>query len=91
MANKAGKLGEWKEIGEVTHYFPHPEAAVIQLSGKLETGDRVRIVGGLDTDFEQDVGSMEVDRKRIKKAKKGDEIGLKVKERVREGYKVYKA
>lgn len=88
MAEK--KLEEWKEVGEVVHYFPHPEAAVIRLTAGLKKGDNIRIVGGMDTDFEQEVVSIEVDHKGIDKAGKGDEVGLKVKEKVREGYKVYK-
>lgn len=84
------KLSEWQEIGEVTHYFGEPEVAVIELSGTLNEGDRIRIVGGVDTDFEQKVKSMEVDHEKIEKAGKGDEVGLKVKEKVRDGYKVYK-
>ena len=52
-------------------------------------GDVIRIVGG-DVDFEQPVDSMEVEHKKIAKAKKGDEVGLKVKEKVRSGYRVYK-
>jgi hypothetical protein len=36
------------------------------------------------------VESMEVGHQKIKKAKTGDEVGMKVKEKVREGYKVYK-
>ncbi len=74
----------------MTHYFPHPEAAIIKLLGVLEEGDTIRIVGGVDTDFEQKVKSMEVDHEKIEKAGKGDEVGLKVKKKVREGYKVYK-
>lgn len=90
MSQEEKKLGEWEEVGEVTHYFPHPEAAIIKLSGVLEEGDTIRIVGGVDTDFEQKVKSMEVDHEKIEKAGKGDEVGLKVKKKVREGYKVYK-
>ena len=30
------------------------------------------------------------DHEKVKKAKKGDSVGLKVSEKVREGYKVYK-
>jgi len=79
-----------KLIGEITHYFSNIGVAVIKLSGVLSLGDTIRVVGGETTDFEQNVDSMEVDHKKIKKAKKGDEVGLKVKEKVREGYKVYK-
>ncbi len=90
MAKEEKKLSEWKEVGEIIHYFGDLEVAVLKLSGTLKEGDRIRIVGGMDTDFEQDVSSMEVDREKIAKAGKGDEVGLKVKEKVRDGYKVYK-
>ncbi len=33
---------------------------------------------------------MQVEHEKIEKAKKGNEVGLKVKKKVREGYKVYK-
>jgi len=81
---------EGKLIGKVSHYFSKIGVAVIELSGPLSKGDTVRIVGGEETDFEQTIDSMEMDHKKIEKAKKGDEVGTKVKEKVREGYKVYK-
>ena len=81
---------EGKLIGKVVHYFSHIEVAVINLSGPLSPGDNIRIVGGENTDFTQTVDSIEVEHEKIKKAKKGQEVGLKVKEKVREGYKVYK-
>jgi putative protease len=89
MAEEKKDLG--KPIGEITNYFEHVGVAAIKLSAGLKSGDKVHIVGGEDTDFEQDVGSMQIQHKKIEKAKKGDEIGLKVDEKVRKGYKVYKA
>lgn len=77
-------------IGRVVHYFGNIGVAVIKLSSALSNGDVIRIAGGTDTDFEQKAGSMEVEHQKIEKAKKGDEVGLKVKEKVREGYEVYK-
>lgn len=79
-----------KPIGEITHYFSNIKVAVVNLNGTLEVGDEIRIVGGEDTDFNQKVESMEVDHKKVAKAKKGDDVGMKVDERAREGYKVYK-
>lgn len=79
-----------KLVGEVIHYFGNIGVAVIKLSAPLKTEDEIRIVGGEETDFNQTVDSMEVEHKKIKSAKKGDELGMKVKEKVREGYKVYK-
>lgn len=80
---------EGKLIGKVTHYFSNIEVAVIELSSTLQAGDEIRIVGG-ETDFTQTVGSMEVEHQKVDKAKKGDQVGLKVGQKVREGYKVYK-
>ena len=80
---------EGKLIGEVTHYFGNIGVAVIDLSDKLEAGDKIRIVGG-ETDFTQTIESMEVDHKKVGKAKKGESVGLKVDQKVREGYRAYK-
>ena len=81
---------EGELIGEIVHYFPHVGVAVIKLSASLSTGDTIRIIGGEDTDFNQTVDSMEINHQKIEKAKVGDEVGLKVGQKVREGYKVYK-
>jgi len=80
---------EGKLIGEVTHYFSNIQVAVIDFSASLKVGDTIRIVGGEETDFEQKIDSMEADHKKVDKAKKGDSVGIKVDEKVREGYKVY--
>ena len=85
MADKKEKL-----IGEIAHYFSKIGVAVIKLSAPLSEGDNIHIVGGEETDFEQTAKSMQMDHKEIKKGKKGSEVGLKVKEKVREGYKVFK-
>ncbi|OGZ63759.1 MAG: hypothetical protein A3A98_00500 [Candidatus Staskawiczbacteria bacterium RIFCSPLOWO2_01_FULL_40_39] len=82
--------GEGKIIGKVTHYFSDINVAVVKLSAPLNQGDEIRIMGGENTDFNQKVDSMQVNHKAVKKAKKGNSIGLKVSEKVREGYGVYK-
>jgi len=84
MANEEGKL-----IGKISHYFSKIGVAVIELTDSLKIGDTIRIVGGT-TDFEQTVDSMEVDHQKVEKAKAGDAVGLKVIQKVREGYKIYK-
>ena len=81
---------EGKLIGEVIHYFGKIEVAIIKLKGSLKEGDTIRITGGEATDFEQEVKSMEMEHEKIKTAKAKQSIGMKVKERVREGYQVYK-
>lgn len=76
-------------IGLIIHYFPHVQAAVIKLKKPLANGDTVKIKGHT-TDLTQIVSSMQIDRVDIQTAKKGDEIGLQVSSRVRQGDKVYK-
>ncbi|HNY36286.1 MAG TPA: hypothetical protein PLD14_01220 [Candidatus Pacearchaeota archaeon] len=79
-----------KKIGKITHYFDKIKVVAIKLSDNLSIGDTIRIVGGENTDFKQKIVSMEFMGEKLKKAKKGKEIGIKVKDRAREGYKVFK-
>jgi len=77
-----------KEIGKVSSYFSHVKVAAIKLSGKLKVGDKVHIKGHT-TDFEEDVSSIQIEKKSVKEAKKGDHIGIKVSEKVRPSDKVF--
>ena len=79
-----------KLIGEITHYFGKIKVAVIKLKGNLKIGDTIRVIGGEDVDFEQEIKSMEIDHEKIKIAKAKKSVGFKMKKKVREGYKVYK-
>lgn len=71
-----------KEVGKVSSYFSHVEVAAIKLSAPLKVGDKIHIKGNT-TDFEKVVDSIQIERKDVKKAKKGDHIGIKVPEKVR--------
>ena len=86
---KCEKIEEGKLIGKVTHYFDHVGVAIVDLLETLNIGDTIRIIGG-EVDFTQEVESMEIDHEKIKTAKNGDSIGMKVSERVKDGYQVYK-
>jgi len=79
---------EKKEIGLVSSYFEHVGVAAIKLSGKLDVGDKIHIKGNT-TDFEKKIDSMQIEKVGIKKAKKGDHIGIKVPEKVRPNDKVF--
>jgi translation elongation factor EF-1alpha len=77
------------KIGTVTHYYNHLHVAgVILTDGELHKGDRIHIKGHT-SDFEQTVGSMEMDHQPIEVAKPGDDIGLSVVEHAREHDTVY--
>lgn len=84
MSNELGK-----EVGIITHYYSHLQVAVVKLSDSLKTGDKIRIKGHT-TDFEQDIKSMQVEHNQLNTAEKGQEIGLKVSDTVREHDLVYR-
>ena len=78
-----------KEIGVVSNYFDHVKVAAIKLTDSLKVGNVIKFVGG-EVDYDMPVESMQVNHENVDKAKKGDEIGIKVKEKVRKEYKVFK-
>ena len=81
--------GDKQLIGKVTHYFTKIGVAVIDLEAPLVVGDTISIEGAT-TNFTQKIDSIQIEHKNVDKAKKGDSIGLKVKDRVRGGDNVYK-
>ncbi|MBI4990844.1 hypothetical protein HZB96_02000 [Candidatus Gottesmanbacteria bacterium] len=78
------------KVGKITHYYDKIGVAVLELVKPLSVGDKIKI-SGHDKEFTQEVVSMQVEHKEIKKAKKGDSIGLKVDQPVKENDQVYKA
>jgi putative protease len=84
MANEEKKL-----IGKISHYYGKIGVAVVDLTDKLSVGDTISIEGAV-TNMRQTVDSMEIEHKKIKMAKAGDSIGLKVNDKVREGDAVYR-
>jgi len=90
MTEEKSEEKKEKIIGRVTHYFNKIGVAVIELTeDDLKQGEVIHFKGG-ERDFEQKVESMQVEHKEIEEAKRGESIGLKVDEPVREGYIVYK-
>jgi len=80
---------EEKIIGKITHYFTNIGVAVFEITaGKLKIGDKIHIKGAT-SDFEQSVDSMQVEHENVEIAKKGDAVGAKVDQQVREGDEVY--
>ncbi len=77
------------KIGIISHFYGQIGVAVVDLTGELKVGDKIRIKGAV-TDIEQDVESMQIDKKPVGKASKGESIGLKAAGKIREGDDVYK-
>jgi len=82
-AEKEDGVMEKKEIGRVSHYFGGPCVAAIELSDTLTVGDRISF-SGHTTDFEMVVESMQIEHAAVQTAGRGQSIGLKVPQRVRE-------
>ena len=76
-------------MGKVVHFYPKISVAVVEVQEEIRKGDRIAI-RGKTTNFEQVVESMQIEHQPIEVAKPGQRIGLKVKERAREGDLVFK-
>ncbi|HOI59820.1 MAG TPA: peptidase U32 family protein [Candidatus Pacearchaeota archaeon] len=82
--DQADNISKYEKVlvGHITHYYPKIGVALIDLKHKgLNVNENIQIEGE-KTFIEQKVDSMEMKNKEIKKSKKGEEIGIKVKERV---------
>jgi len=79
-----------KPIGEVTHFFGGIGVAVVKCSASVAVGDKVEFKGAT-TDFSETISSMQLDHQPVEKAKKGQEIAIKVGKKVREGDTVFSA
>jgi putative protease len=78
------------EIGRIIHYFPKISVAVIEITaGTLKVGETIRIKGHT-SDFTQTVDSLQQEHLQVPELKTGASAGLKVKEHVREGDKIYR-
>ncbi len=81
---------EEKKIGEVIKFFSKIGVAAIRVSeGSLKVGDQIRIVGHT-TDFTQTLDSIQIENESVPEAGPGADIGVKVKDKVREHDMVYK-
>ena len=79
-----------EEIGRITHYFPKIGVAVVEITaGSLKVGETIHIKGHT-SDFTQAVESLQQENLPVPEVKKGVSAGMKVKEHVREGDRVYK-
>ena len=79
-----------EKIGVVEHFFSNVSVAAIKIiEGELKIGDTIHFVGA-HTDFKQKIISMQIDRNPVKTVKKGDAVGIKVQDKVRENDIVYK-
>ncbi len=78
-----------EKIGKVVGFYSHVSVAAIELEAPLKAGDKIHIKGAT-TDITQKVDSMQIEHNTVKEAKKGDSVGIKIKDRARPNDVVYK-
>jgi putative protease len=80
-----------KRVGKIDHYYDKIGVAVVVVEKTIAVGDEIEV---RDKDgnpkFTQTVSSMQIEHEQVEKAKKGQEIGLKIDQGVKEGDLVYK-
>jgi putative protease len=83
-------MGEKEKIGTVFTYFSKIGVAGVRLSdGGMSVGDTISIEGHT-SNFTQNVDSIQMDHGPVETAKQGEEVGIKVKDKVRNHDVVYK-
>jgi len=79
----------YSPVAKVTHYFNKIGVAVLVLSDTLCIGDVIHITGHT-TDFCQTVKSLQINHHQVVAAGLGDDVALRVLDRVRAGDQVFK-
>ncbi len=81
---------ERKKVGEVFHFYRKIGVAAIRLTDDgIAIGDTVQIQGP-STNVEQTVETLQIEHADVSRAGPGQEVGMKVRDRVREKDFVYK-
>lgn len=81
-------MAEEKLIGKVIHYYGKLGVAIIELSEPLKVGQTVHFKGAHD-DFTQEVSELQYEHQAIPEGKAGQQVGLKVTQKVHENDQVF--
>lgn len=82
---------EEKKIGKVFIYLEKIGVAAINITeDHIEIGEKIHFKGP-NTDFEQEIESMQIDKKDVDYVEAGKSVGIKVSEKVEKGDEIYKA
>jgi len=78
------------KVGIVNHYFDKIGVAIVELSGTLSVGEKIKFVKNGEDLFSQVVESIQVEHKKVDSASSGDVVGLKTNEAIKEGTEIFK-
>jgi len=76
-------------VGKITHYFDKIGVAVVEVLAPIKVGDQIKI-SGHGNEFNQEVTSMQIEHQQIQEAQRGQTVGMKIDQPVKEGDEVYK-
>lgn len=80
-------MGDVK-IGKITHYYDKIGVAVVEVIAPIKIGDTIKI-SGHDKEFTQEISSMQIEHEQMEQADKGQVIGLKVDQPVKENDEIF--
>ncbi len=81
---KSAKSKAPPALAEVTHYYDRLGVAILKLKAPMHVGDLVTFHRG-EQEFSQPISSLQIEHAQVDTAKKGDLVGVKVNEPVKEG------
>ncbi len=78
------------KVGRVTHYYDKIGVAIVELDNTLSVGEKVRFVRGGEDLFDQVVDSIQIEHQKVESSGRGQIVGLKTIEPVREDAEIFK-
>lgn len=83
-----------KKVGEVTHFFDKISVVIVKVAKgqKISVGDTLHYKNASgSTDFTEKIDSMQIFKEQVQTAKAGEEVGIKVGQKISEGVEVFLA
>ncbi len=77
------------EVGRVVNYYKKVGVAEVELYKDIRVGDTILIIGKTTGCIEKKIKEMQINHKFVDVARKGEKVGIKIDEKVREGDRVY--
>ena len=77
-------------VGKVTHWYDKISVAVVKLGKGLKVGDSIKVKHG-DSEFGDEVSSIQLNHEAIKSGKKGDEVAIKLSQKASVGSEIHLA
>lgn len=78
------------KIGKVINFYGRSRIAIVELDGTLAVGDRIRFERDGNFVCEQKVETIHVEHDKVDSANRGDVVGLKTNEEIKEGDEIFK-